>query len=162
MANIVLSRIDSRLIHGQVITKWMKQLNATHILIIDEALSKDPFMAKIYKMAAPPSCKVAIMPVKEAVEALKKNEGTSRMLILFKDVATALQCWQEGLALKQLQVGGLVGAPGRKVVYHSITLNQQEAEQLTTMQKGGIDVIFQTIPENNPGKLDEVLKNVTF
>ncbi len=162
MANIILSRIDSRLIHGQVITKWLKQTNASHILIIDDGLAKDPFLGKIYTMAAPPGCRVQIMPVSEAVELLKSTTSANRVLILFKDVCTALKSWQAGLLLKQLQVGGIGGAPGRKVVFHSITLNQQEADDLVTMQNGGVEIIFQTIPEDCPGTLDDILKNVKF
>lgn len=162
MANIMLSRIDSRLIHGQVITKWMKQTNASDILVIDDGLSKDPFLGKVYTMAAPPGCRVHIKAVSEAVELLKNNESKNRVLILFKDVATAFKSWQLGLPLKQLQVGGLGGAPGRKVVFHSITLNKQEADDLVMMQNGGVEVIFQTIPEDCPGKLDDILKRVKF
>ena len=40
MAKISLIRADFRLIHGQVITKWLKQSNANRIIIIDDALSK--------------------------------------------------------------------------------------------------------------------------
>lgn len=33
MANIVLCRIDSRLIHGQVVTKWVGQSQANRIAV---------------------------------------------------------------------------------------------------------------------------------
>lgn len=162
MANIVLARIDSRLIHGQVITKWMKQCNASQILIFDDALSKDQFMCKVYKMAAPPNCQVHIMSANEGVEAFKKSESATRLLVLFKDVATTKRCWQAGLPLKQLQVGGLIGGPGRKVVYGSTTLIKSEADDLLEMQNGGVEVIFQTVPEDKPGKLDVILQNAGF
>ena len=47
MANISLIRIDSRLIHGQVITKWVKIAKANRIIIIDDELAQDDFMASI-------------------------------------------------------------------------------------------------------------------
>lgn len=34
MAEIRLIRIDFRLIHGQVVTKWVKQANADRIIIV--------------------------------------------------------------------------------------------------------------------------------
>ena len=43
MAEIRLIRIDFRLIHGQVITKWFGSTRATEIVIIDDALSEDAF-----------------------------------------------------------------------------------------------------------------------
>ena len=53
MANITFARVDHRLIHGQVITKWSKIARAQKILIVDDILGQDSFMVDIYKMAAP-------------------------------------------------------------------------------------------------------------
>lgn len=58
MANIVLCRIDSRLIHGQVVTKWVGQSRANRIAVVSDELDADPFMKNIYLMAAPPNIKV--------------------------------------------------------------------------------------------------------
>lgn len=44
MANIVLCRIDSRLIHGQVVTKWVGQSQANRIAVVSDELDADPFM----------------------------------------------------------------------------------------------------------------------
>ena len=53
MRNIVLTRIDDRLIHGQVVTAWIKQYPINRILIIDDELSQNRLMQRIYKAAAP-------------------------------------------------------------------------------------------------------------
>ena len=53
MKNIVLTRIDDRLIHGQVVTAWIKQYPINKILIIDDELSQNRLMERIYKAAAP-------------------------------------------------------------------------------------------------------------
>lgn len=49
MKHIVLCRIDDRLIHGQVVTAWVKQTEGNRIVIIDEALVKDVFCRKSLK-----------------------------------------------------------------------------------------------------------------
>ena len=43
MGKIVLSRIDDRLIHGQVMTAWVSYVGGKEILIIDDKVAKDPF-----------------------------------------------------------------------------------------------------------------------
>lgn len=67
MADIQVIRADFRLIHGQVITKWIRQTPANKILIIDDVLAKDSFMSSIYVMAAPPGIEVIIDTVDDAV-----------------------------------------------------------------------------------------------
>ena len=53
MAELVLTRIDSRLIHGQVVTKWVGQSGANRIIVVSDELVNDEFMKNIYLMAAP-------------------------------------------------------------------------------------------------------------
>lgn len=41
MKQIVFARIDDRLIHGQVMTAWLKQCDANEVVIIDNELCKE-------------------------------------------------------------------------------------------------------------------------
>lgn len=53
MKDIMVARIDDRLIHGQVVTAWIKSYPINNILIIDDLLAQDQMMQSIYKAAAP-------------------------------------------------------------------------------------------------------------
>lgn len=159
MAEIKLARIDFRLIHGQVITRWLKQTNASRILVIDNKLAKDPFMSQVYVMAAPPGVKVEMISVEEAVTGWQKNQlGKSSLLILFKTVRSALEAVEKGLEIQKLQIGGLGAGPGRKVVYNQVTLNAEDGESLQKIQDKGTQVYFQTVPEETPAELGKILK----
>ena len=63
-----------------------------------------------------------------------------------------------GVTVPQIQVGGLGGAPNRKVVFQNITLDDPDVETLEYLKGKGADIIFQTIPEDTPMKLDDILK----
>ena len=121
MANIVLCRIDSRLIHGQVVTKWVGQSQANRIAVVSDELDANPFMKNIYLMA-----------VQEAV--------------------------QLGFDVTTIQVGGLGGGPNRKAVFQNITLDEKDVGILSDLKNRGIQVFFQTIPEDKPQSLDDILK----
>ena len=45
MGKITFARVDSRLIHGQIVTKWAKSSGANTIYIIDDAVRSDQFGA---------------------------------------------------------------------------------------------------------------------
>lgn len=161
MASIALVRIDSRLIHGQVVTKWLKQTNANRVVVIDDNLARDPFMSKIYMMAAPPGIKVQMMTLDDSVSSWNADQlGGGSVLVLFKDTKSARAAWSKGFPITKLQVGGLTGAPGRKVVFQNITLNREDTDDLVAMQEGGVEVYFQTIPEDTPRTLAAVLRNL--
>ena len=90
MANITLTRIDSRLIHGQVIVKWSRIANGNRIVIVDDELEKDSFMVDIYQMAAPSGMSVEIYSTTRAAEEFKKDKmGEGKILLLFRTLAQA-------------------------------------------------------------------------
>ena len=74
MENIVMCRVDFRLIHGQVITKWLRYYPAKKIVIVDNLLSEDDFMAEIYKMAVPQGLILEIMNEQEAESYLTRTK----------------------------------------------------------------------------------------
>ena len=47
MAKIELARVDFRLIHGQIITRWRKVIAINKIIVIDDILAADEFMTKV-------------------------------------------------------------------------------------------------------------------
>ncbi len=73
MREVVLTRIDDRLIHGQVITAWVRVTKANRILIVDNDVAADPFLTKVLKMASPPGMEVKILDVYNAIEYLKED-----------------------------------------------------------------------------------------
>ena len=40
-SKIVLARVDSRLLHGQVATAWTKSVNPSRIIVVSDAVAKD-------------------------------------------------------------------------------------------------------------------------
>ena len=108
--SIELTRVDFRLIHGQVITRWLTQCQINEIVTIDTALSKDAFMQEVFKMAAPKGVKITIVNVEDAVK--RQQEGAfdkNRVMVLFKGVAELNAAVQAGLKLEKVQIGGLGG-----------------------------------------------------
>ena len=159
MANIVLCRIDSRLIHGQVITKWVGQSQANRIVVVSDELDADPFMKNIYLMAAPPSIKVDCYGNESFAAAWKENQlGDGKVLVLFPSLAAIQQAVELGFEINNIQVGGLGGGPNRKAVFQNITLDDKDVGILNALKDRGIQVFFQTIPEDKPQSLDDILK----
>ncbi|MEG0360404.1 MAG: PTS sugar transporter subunit IIB [Longicatena sp.] len=158
---ITHTRIDYRLIHGQVITKWVKCANANKIVIIDDVLATDEFLGMVYKMAAPTGISVNIMSVDKAITLWEQGKfDAGNTLLLFKTVDCALDTVKKGMNIKELQVGGLENKPNRKVVFNQITLDKIDGDKLTEIENMGIRVYFQTIPEEEPGSLQKMIKKL--
>ena len=163
MYDIKLFRFDFRLIHGQVSANWFGQIRGNEIVIVDDDLSKDSFMASIYEMSAPVDSKVHVYSVEDAVK--KVEDGTfasGKVLVLFKSVDQVYKAVQNGFKVDELQIGGLGSAPGRINVYGPITLDDHDASLLKRISDQGTNVYLQQVPEEAKMSFSKVLEKFNF
>lgn len=159
MAELALCRVDSRLVHGQVVTKWINQSRANRIVIVSDMLVNDPFLLSIYEMSAPPGVKISCYSEKDIVEKWNQDGlGSGRILLLFSNIASLKKVFDAGLPLDAIQIGGLGGGPNRKVVFQNITLDNADMEALKAIHSKNVKITFQTIPEDNPAEFKDILK----
>ena len=65
--NINVFRIDDRLIHGQIVTKWIKDASAKMIMVVDDKAAGDKTQQMILKFAVPSGIKLEILSKEDAV-----------------------------------------------------------------------------------------------
>ena len=158
---IKLVRVDFRLIHGQVITKWSNTISAKEIVVINDQLSKDEYMAEIYIMAAPPGMKVSVLSINDFVTQAKNGSYASgNILVLFKNIKDARDVVDLGIPFKQVQIGGLGSGNGRTSVVKGISIDMEDIENLTAVQNSGAEVSFQVTPEEQKLSLEKASKKV--
>lgn len=150
MENLKLTRIDFRLIHGQVMTRWVKKYGITNIVVIDNKTAKNPILKKVLLNAAPAGIKVEIETVESAAARWKENKmPTGNLLILFKDPASAKAAWEAGIEYPSLQVGGIEGSASKKNICRNIVMSEEDVENLKPMYEAGVKVFCQPIPDDS-------------
>ncbi len=135
MQGVKLVRIDFRLIHGQVITKWSNKIAATRIVVVNDELAEDEFMADIYVMAAPPGITVDVISLDTFQENARSGEyENGNILILFRGIQDARAAVERGIKFEQIQVGGLGSGDGRTSVVKGISIDQKDAKDLSFIE----------------------------
>ena len=163
MSKIELIRIDFRMIHGQVIVKWLKKTGANKIIAINDAIAFDPFLADIYRMSAPIGVEIETMTRDDAIKYLTTSNGSSeKLLILIKNVEDAYYCYKHGMPMPHLQIGGLGAGPNRINVFGAVTLDSADAKLLKEMNDAGVDVYFHLVPDESKAALDKILSKHNF
>ena len=67
MKHIVWTRIDDRLIHGQVMTQWIQYTEANEVLIIDDGVAKDSFLQMVMKSSVPGKISLKVLSVNKGI-----------------------------------------------------------------------------------------------
>lgn len=166
MADILLTRLDSRLAHGTVCTAWIPGLGADRVVIIHNLYSKDSYMKKIFSMAVPKGCSVEIITYEEAGKRWNEDKfGEGKVIVLFGDVATANQAYQSGYVYTKLQVANVSMIPGSKkvTVHKGVCIDREEGGILRKLQdEKGVEIYFQTFPQEPRRPLNDVLAKAKF
>ncbi len=134
MKKIVLTRIDDRLIHGQVVTAWLKHLKADAILIVDNDLAKNTMMARIYKAAAPSDIEL-LTKTPEIIETLQSAEIVIREIIL----------------------GGMGANKNRRQLIKNVFASDEERAAMSRMLAGGTRISYQLVPDDRQIKVEKEL-----
>ncbi|WP_225047911.1 PTS system mannose/fructose/N-acetylgalactosamine-transporter subunit IIB [Lacticaseibacillus kribbianus] len=153
--SITFARIDERLVHGQIMTTWIKQYPADTILIVDDALAADDFTSSILAMSAPAGLTIAIQGVTAAAATLSAAGGEP-VFVLFKTPQAALALSQAGVALVALNVGNLGSRPDRRPLTHRVFASDAEVAALRALAAAGTDVYLQMLPSDARQELGDV------
>jgi D-glucosaminate-specific PTS system IIB component len=147
MSEVVMNRVDDRLIHGQVITGWLGLRNANAIWIVDDAVATNPMMLDIFKFAAPANCKIEAFTIDAAAERLQKlNEGKERVLLITKVPKTFLRLMELGYRPSDVNYGAMAHKAQSKNVAPNCDLSPEEIADTEALYKQGIRVWIQLVP----------------
>jgi len=161
VAKVSIVRLDDRMIHGQVVSRWVHEAKCNRIMVIDDVVSKDPFQQTILRLAAPSEMQVETLGAAEAGQKWQENQlGEGTILAIFKTVEQLNIAIENGFETSEVQVGGLGKKEGvkSKLVYKTVSMTQEAAGQLLALQEKGIKVYFQQTPDTGSASLDSVLK----
>lgn len=157
MGKIKLVRIDYRMVHGQIVAKWIKFRPVDRLILADDDLVDDPFMGDIYRMAVPDR-DVDIVKLVDVKTAIDRKDDT--VMLIFKDVDTAYKAFKEGLELPELNAGAIQNSPKRKSVVQGVALSSEEYAKLKEMKDAGVNVFIQPIPENDAVNIESIEKKL--
>jgi D-glucosaminate PTS system EIIB component len=148
---ISLVRVDDRLIHGQVVTIWLRALGARRILIIDDRTAHDAFLREVISLAAPPGVPVEVLGLSEGAGRLRAAAGDSEpVLVLLRSPLTALRLREAGIEFPLLNVGGIGAGPGRRTLYRNISASAEELEAMRQLERAGTRVELRIVESDRP------------
>lgn len=147
MSEIVLNRVDDRLIHGQVMTGWLGLRRANAIWIADDAIATNPMMLDIFRFAAPSGITIEAFTIDRIAEKLRDiNSGHDRIILLAKVPKTFLRLLEKGYRPSDINYGAMAHKPNSRNIAANCDLLPEEIEDTEKLYQNGIRVWIQLVP----------------
>jgi PTS system mannose-specific IIB component len=154
---IVLSRIDDRLIHGQVVEGWVNYLKATCIFVADDRVASNVFQRSIMELSVPQGLRVAIGRVEDICSQVRAAAlDADRIILLFSKPADVLRAIKSGLNCRSINIGGMHYVPGKRKLMDVLAVDDEDLAALKELAANGIQVNIQTVPTQRPVALEKV------
>lgn len=159
MSEIVLARIDDRLIHGQVMTAWVQYSGGKEIIIVDDKIAQDKFLSTVISGAAPKYLTTKILGVEDTINYLQSKEDIpDKIIILAKEPKTFFKLISNGIKIDRINLGGMGSNQKRKKFYKNISVSSDEKEVLEKILNEGVDVYIQVVPNTESVDIRKILK----
>ncbi|OCG14632.1 PTS mannose transporter subunit EIIAB [Gilliamella sp. wkB292] len=156
---IVLARIDSRLLHGQVATSWTKSTNPTRIIVVSDSVAKDQLRKKLIEEAAPPGVKANVVPIKKIIEVSRDPRfGNTKALLLFENPEDVLRTIEGGVDINVVNVGSMAHSVGKVMVNKVLSMNAQDVETFEKLKAKNVKFDVRKVPNDSNDNMDELLK----
>lgn len=152
-------RVDDRLIHGQVATRWATGLGVNRIMIIDDQVAGNEMEKSILRMAAPAGVNTSILPFEKAVANIKNgNYNGQKVMLVVKSPITLLQMLEAGVALLPVNIGNMSNRENTTQYKKSISMTSDERAAVEQLLENGIEVTAQMVPDEPVTSIAEYLK----
>lgn len=156
---VVLARVDTRLLHGQVATTWTKMTGPDRIIVCSDAVSKDELRKSMIIQAAPPGVKVHVVPVSKIIEvAHDPRFGATKALLLFETPQDALRAIEGGVPIKELNLGSMAHSVGKVVVTQALAMDQNDLDTLEKIKDANVSFDVRKVPADKAENFDALIK----
>ncbi|VAY02262.1 PTS system mannose-specific EIIAB component [Arsenophonus endosymbiont of Aleurodicus dispersus] len=158
---IALARIDDRLIHGQVATRWTKETNVKRIIVVSDEVAKDHVRSNLLKQVAPPGVIAHVVNIEKCIRVLNNPKYSGeRVMLLFTNPTDVLHVVDGGIKIKSVNIGGMAYCNGKTQVNNAISIDNEDIDAFNQLSKRGIELEVRKVSSDSKLDMLTLIKKV--
>lgn len=158
MPNIILTRIDNRLIHGQVATQWCGSIGANLILVANDAVSKDSLRQGLMDMAAPAYASTRYWTLEKTISTIHKANARQLIFLVCETPSDVLKLVEGGVPIKKVNIGNMHMAEGKKQVAGSVAVDDNDVAAFKKLRDLGVELEIRRVPTESTENIEKLFK----
>jgi PTS system mannose-specific IIB component/fructoselysine and glucoselysine-specific PTS system IIB component len=155
---IKLTRIDDRLVHGQVAMTWTPALGADCLIVANDKVAKDEFMKMTLGLAKPASAKLLIKSLADTVTFLNDPRSQSvKILVLVNSVKDAAALASEVSEIQSVNFGGIRTKEGTRSIAKAIAVTEDDISIIKEMLAKDLELEVRQVPTDKKIMIDTLI-----
>lgn len=158
---ICLVRIDDRLIHGQVVTRWAKEYKISRIIVVNDEISKDMIRKTLLTQVTPPGITAHVLDINKTIRVYNNPKyARDKVLMLFTNPTDVLRLIEGGVPINSVNVGGMAFYKDKKQINNAISVNNTDIEAFKKLDQYGIELEVRKVPSDPSLKMMQLIKKI--
>lgn len=146
--NILLTRIDNRLIHGQVGMTWTNTLGANLVIVANDEVSKDEVQQSLMDMVLPETAQSRYFTIEKTIRIIDKAAPRQKILLVVRTPQDALRLVEGGVPLSKINVGNLHFSEGKKQISSVVSVDENDIETFKKLHELGVELEVKGTPDD--------------
>lgn len=156
--NILLTRIDNRLIHGQVGVTWVNHLGANLVVVANDKVSEDEVQQNLMDMVLPDVIQARYFSLQKTIDIIHKASPRQKIFLVVRDVQDALKLKEGGVPIDHINVGNMHYEEGKKQVSSTVSVDEQDIADFKKLDELGVELDLRRVPNERGQNIIELLK----
>ncbi|MGF1715515.1 PTS N-acetylgalactosamine transporter subunit IIB [Photobacterium chitinilyticum] len=157
--NIVWTRIDERLLHGQIRITWGKHTEANLILVANDDAAEGPnaaFMQAGMKASAGGEYAVRFFSIQKTIDVIHKASPKQKIFILCNNPEDVARLVEGGVPLTHCNVGNMHFHEGKRQIAKTVSVDDKDLNAFERMVERGVTCTVQNTPDQTPVNVIEL------
>ncbi|MCS5449971.1 PTS mannose transporter subunit IIAB [Enterobacter huaxiensis] len=158
---IGLARIDDRLIHGQVATRWTKETNVKRIIVVSDDVAADKVRSTLLTQVAPPGVTAHVVDVAKMIRVYNNPKyAGERVMLLFTNPTDVERIVEGGVKITSVNIGGMAFRQGKTQVNNAISVDAKDIEAFNKLNARGIELEARKVSTDQRLKMMDLIGKV--
>lgn len=156
---IKLTRIDDRLMHGQVAFTWVPSLGVDTLVVANDKTAKDEFLKMTMNLAKPANTRLLIKSLADTISFLQDEKNIKlKILILVSSIRDAATISAGVNEIRSINFGGIRGKDGSRLISKAIAITDEDVPLLKDMMARGIELEIRQVPTDGKQMVEDLIE----
>lgn len=147
---ILLGRIDNRLLHGIVAAQWSPLSKCTRLMVIDDKVASNQILKESMRVAKPIGMSLSIITLETALKNFKagKYEG-QKIFAVAKKPETFISLVNVGVTIKKINIGGSAFLDDETIrLSKRAAASEEDIKEYKKLIEKGTEITIQYVPND--------------
>ncbi len=146
MPNILLTRIDNRVIHGQVRMTWVMTLQTNLVVVVDDNVAEDPLQQKLMATVLPSGVDVRFFSIEKMINVIHKAADRQKIFIVAPTPEVVWKLIEGGVPIQEVNIGNMHFSKGKTQLSKKVYIDEADLDYLHRIRDYGVKLYIQDVP----------------